>query len=114
MDTEIVSSTETAVLSGERDLLNGWVDWDVTAWGFGRLVGLFADEPNDKPGDSFRRHKGTFWSNDSTGEALYNLAGALVEGVLERRDEPDVQYRWNPLMSSPRMNPGISQPNSPV
>jgi hypothetical protein len=38
-----------------------------------------------------------FWSNNPVGNLLYETLESLVQvGVLESRDEPDKQYRWNP------------------
>jgi hypothetical protein len=37
------------------------------------------------------------WSNNPIGDMLMQQLELLVEqGVLEKRDEPDLQFRWNP------------------
>ena len=48
------------------------------------------------PQDSFGDTKWIFWSNNPLGNTLCGILDKLVEvGVLEFRDEPDVQFRWN-------------------
>ena len=40
--------------------------------------------------------KHVYWSNNPVGNALYEILMKLVEiEVLEYRDEPSVQVRWN-------------------
>ena len=40
--------------------------------------------------------KHVYWSNNPIGNALYDILMKLVEiGVLEHRDEPTDQVRWN-------------------
>ena len=37
------------------------------------------------------------WSDNDLGTLLANMLMSLAEkGILERRDEPDDQFRWNP------------------
>jgi hypothetical protein len=49
------------------------------------------------PQPIFGRAKHVFWSDHPIGNALYRMLDELVGvGVLEKRDEPDTQYRWNP------------------
>jgi hypothetical protein len=37
-----------------------------------------------------------FWSNNTIGDMLHDVLLQLVAlGVLERREEPDEQFRWN-------------------
>lgn len=41
--------------------------------------------------------KAIYWSNNPIGNALYEILQSLTTaGILERRDEPDIQFRWNP------------------
>ena len=52
------------------------------------MLGLF------EPGEWLER-KGVVWSNNPVGNALAEILEALVKvGVLERREEPDVGFRW--------------------
>jgi hypothetical protein len=71
-----------------QESLNDWTDWDVAAFALGIALGVFE-------AGTFHRHKGVFWSNNNLGNGLHAALGALGDaGVLERRDEPDDQYRW--------------------
>ncbi|MEV6279837.1 hypothetical protein [Nocardia sp. NPDC051832] len=75
-----------------------WTDWDGAAYIVGRALGVFSAE------EGFLDVKGVFWSANPLGEGLHRALGALADaGVLERRDEPDTQFRWSK-----------SQPNDPV
>lgn len=68
--------------------LSEWTDWDVAAFELGRALGVFEAV-------TFQDRKGVFWTDNPLGNGLHAALGALVEaGVLERRDEPDDQYRW--------------------
>jgi hypothetical protein len=75
-----------------RDRLRDWTDWDVAEWELARSLGLmhggvrFHLEP-----------KHVFWTDNSIGQMLRDVLGQLTRiGVLEFREEPDNQYRWNP------------------
>ena len=71
------------------DDLAGWTDWDDAAFELGRTLGLFAER-------SFRDVKYVFWSSNALGDGLHDALLALVAaGVLDRRDEPDEQFRWH-------------------
>ena len=73
-----------------RESLADWSDWDVAAFALGVSIGLFSEWTNGP-----LPHKGIFWSANPIGDALHEALNALVRGgVLERREEPDVQYRW--------------------
>jgi hypothetical protein len=74
-----------------REALSDWSDWDSASYSLGICLGLMPDEP------AFGRAKSVFWPNHEIGRMLYNMLDQLVAaGVLEKRDEPDFQYRWNP------------------
>jgi hypothetical protein len=71
--------------------LREWTDWDLAAYNLGICLGLMPDER------TFGNTKHVFWSNHPLGNMLKAMLDRLVEhGVLEQRDEPDIQYRWNP------------------
>jgi hypothetical protein len=73
-----------------RDALNEWTDWDVAGYALAVSLGLMAAR-QDWGGE-----KHVFWSNHPIGNMLYGMLDELVtHGVLETRDEPDRQYRWN-------------------
>jgi hypothetical protein len=75
-----------------KALLQDWVDCDRAAYSLGISLGIIPDvQGREAP-------KHVFWSNHPTGEMLYVMLDELVKhGVLEKRDEPDFQYRWNAL-----------------
>ncbi len=51
----------------------------------------------DEPGLFQTRAKHVFWSTNPVGNMLYAMLDQMVAvGILEKRDEPDFQYRWNP------------------
>jgi hypothetical protein len=66
-----------------------WTDSDVAAYLLGRSLGLFQNQ-------NFQTDtKHVFWTNNPLGNGLHDALLALVRaGVLERRDEPDEQFRW--------------------
>jgi len=43
------------------------------------------------------RTKPVFWTNNVVGNLLYRMLDDMVSlGILDRREEPDRQYRWHP------------------
>ncbi len=75
-----------------REALEHWTDWDGAGHALGVCLGLMPP-----PEQGFGRAKHVFWSNHEIGNMLYAMLDQLVAaGVLETRDEPDRQYRWNP------------------
>jgi len=75
-----------------REELADWTDIDVAGFVLARRLGIIGADVQ------FQTHaKHVFWSEHPVGRALYRILDELVEaGVLEKRDEPDFQYRWNP------------------
>jgi hypothetical protein len=74
-----------------REQLIEWTDWDGAAFCLAKSMGLMSANVR------FSDAKHVFWSANPVGNALHNMLGELVvAGVLENRDEPDDQYRWNP------------------
>ena len=68
--------------------LDDWTDWDRAAFVLGQTLGVF--ERVD-----FLEAKHVFWTDNALGEGLHDALLALVRGgVLDRRDEPDEQFRW--------------------
>ena len=75
-----------------REALPDWHDWDGAAYHLAVCLGLM----NDEPGLFETRAKHVLWSNNPIGNMLYGMLDQLVAaGVLESRDEPDKQFRWN-------------------
>lgn len=69
-----------------------WMDWDGAAYELGCALGLF--DPKKHPFQTKVKH--VFWTNNPVGNALHECLNWLARvGIMERRDEPDIQFRWN-------------------
>jgi hypothetical protein len=74
-----------------RVALADWLDWDFAQYALGRSLGLFGESVQ------YLAVKGVFWSDNDTGPLLFRMLEQMAAaGVLEKRDEPDIQFRWNP------------------
>src|SRR5262249_36707237 len=72
--------------------LEDWTDWDTAGYYLAVALGLI--DPERSPFPTKAKH--VFWSDNAVGNALRQFLEKLASlGVLERRDEPDIQYRWN-------------------
>ncbi len=82
---------ESLGVSPLREELSDWHDWDVVAFLLARCLGLMG------PDVAFATDaKHVFWTDNTIGNMLHNMLNELVAaGVLDGRDEPDYQYRWN-------------------
>ncbi|MFD9635355.1 hypothetical protein, partial [Streptomyces violascens] len=66
-----------------------WTDWDGAAFLVGSSLGMFGES------ETFTKAKAVFWTDNPMGNALHEVLLQLVAaGVLERREEPDEQFRW--------------------
>jgi len=75
-----------------RDHLNDWTDSDIAAFYLAQSIGLMSPEVNFAV-----EAKHVFWSHHPVGITLSDMLRELAAlGVLQYRDEPDYQYRWNP------------------
>ena len=75
-----------------KQYLLDWVEWDVAAFHLARVLGLMGSEIQFH-GEA----KHVFWSANPTGKMLNDMLKQLVAmGILEYRDEPEDEYRWNP------------------
>jgi hypothetical protein len=71
------------------DDLQDWTEWDGAAYDLGCALGLFRDT-------DFQWVKHIFWTDNQLGNGLHDALLALVNaGKLDRRDEPDEQFRWS-------------------
>jgi hypothetical protein len=71
--------------------LTDWQDWDFAAYDLALCLGLMSPETSFTT-----KAKHVFWSVHPIGSFLYDMLDKMVElGILEMRDEPDLQYRWN-------------------
>jgi hypothetical protein len=74
-----------------REALADWTDWDGAGHALGVCLGLMPAEPG------WGRTKHVFWARHPVGDRLYRMLEDMVAvGILERREEPDFQFRWNP------------------
>ncbi len=75
-----------------RERLVTWCDWDEAAFALASCIGIVR---GDTPFDTGAKH--LFWTDNAVGNLLHKILDDLVQvHVLEKRDEPDTQYRWNP------------------
>ncbi len=75
-----------------KESIGEWTDWDVAAYRLGICLGLMPEAR------AFGAAKHVFWSNHPVGELLHSMLDRLTaQGTLEKRAEPDIQYRWNPV-----------------
>ncbi|HZF54818.1 MAG TPA: hypothetical protein VE093_39485 [Polyangiaceae bacterium] len=75
-----------------KETLREWTDVDVAQYSVAAVLGLI--DPAISPFATRAKH--VFWTDNPVGNVLYELLQTLVSlGVLERREDPDIQYRWN-------------------
>lgn len=80
-----------------KERLKDWVEWDWAAYHLGACLGFWGDFGAPDGHDPWHGIKGVMWSNNPLGNSLYHFLDNLVDaGVLERKEEPDIAYRWNP------------------
>jgi hypothetical protein len=75
-----------------RAALADWVDIDVACYSLVVALGLIDPETSPLP----TKAKHVFWTDHPVGNFLSDILERLTSlGVVERRDEPDIQFRWN-------------------
>ena len=68
--------------------LTEWTDVDGAQHEVARALGIVASD------EEMRDRKALYWSDNETGNLLKHILDHLVSlGILETRDEPDIQYR---------------------
>ncbi len=83
-------SDDLEPFSSFKTRLSDWTDSDYAAFFLAQSIGLMKDV------NFPRQAKGVFWSDNPLGNALHRMLMELVDaGVLEYREEPDYQFRWN-------------------
>lgn len=71
--------------------LSDWTSWTDAEYYLGELLGLFGETDNYST-----NVKHVIWSDHPVGNILSSLLHEMAEiGILEYRDEPDQEYRWN-------------------
>jgi hypothetical protein len=79
-------------LRGLRRMVE-WTDQDCAAAAIAQHLGLIDFEKH--PFQTSSKH--VFWTANPIGDLLTAMLYEMVEvGILEFRDEPDLQFRWNP------------------
>lgn len=67
-----------------------WADIEAAEYVLGLCLGLYSADANP------RDLKHVFFSNNPVGNLLHQILDELVaNGILEARDEPDFEFRWN-------------------
>lgn len=95
-----------------RETLTEWCDWDEAATAYGRSLGIF-------DGADRRQVIQVVLSDNPLGGGLHAGMMALVEaGVVERREEPDEQFRWifgsvSDILGEPNPMSGMMSPDLP-
>ena len=80
-----------------KERLAGWVDWDGACYEVGACLGFWPEFGAPIGEDHWNGVKGVIWSANPLGDAIaYFIIALAEEGCLERREEPDIGYRWNP------------------
>jgi hypothetical protein len=73
-----------------REDLADWTDWDGAAHALAQSIGLM-----DRSLSINTDAKHLYWSDNPIGKALQAaLESFTAAGFLERREEPDIQFRW--------------------
>jgi hypothetical protein len=69
--------------------LREWTDWDHAGFHVGRALGLFDRQ-------SWLETNHLLWTDNPIGKMLHLVLGELASsGILDRRAEPDDQFRWS-------------------
>jgi hypothetical protein len=95
-----------------RSTMTDWLDWDEAAESYGRALGIF-------DGASQRQVNQIVLSDNPLGGGLHAGMMALVQaGVVERREEPDEQFRWifgtiSDILGDPDPMSGMMSPGLP-
>jgi hypothetical protein len=72
-----------------RVALTDWTDFDASAHMLAQCLGIMPSQLQMK------EVKWVYWSENPLGTMLHSTLERLSDlGVLEKRDEPDLQYRW--------------------
>jgi len=80
-----------------KERLTGWQDWDGACYAVGVCLGFWPDYGAPPGEDAWHGVKGIIWSSNPLGDSIAHFLDDLIKsGMLERRDEPDIQFRWNP------------------
>lgn len=80
-----------------KERLTGWTNWDISIYTLGACLGFWPDFGAPVGEDLWHGVKSIIWSGNPLGDAMATYLDALVKAnMLERRNEPNIEYRWNP------------------
>lgn len=80
-----------------KERLTGWLEWDQAAYQVGACLGFWPEFGAPQGHDLWHQAKGVIWSANPLGDGIAHFLEALVvEGCLEKREVPDIAFRWNP------------------
>jgi hypothetical protein len=72
-----------------RLALADWTDFDASAHALAQCLGIIPSQLQ------MREVKWIYWSENCLGAVLHSTLERLFElGALEKREQPDLQYRW--------------------
>lgn len=78
-----------------QERLASWIKWDLAAYHLGACLGFWPEYGAPKPEDPWHSVKATI-TNSHLGDTLaYFLFALSEERCLDRRDQYQVDYRWN-------------------
>ncbi|MGB0564619.1 MAG: hypothetical protein ACPGVO_22885 [Spirulinaceae cyanobacterium] len=73
-----------------KEEFQDWLDWDWAQFIIDKKLGLIGDDLD------FGAAKHRYWSNHKEGEMVMGILDLMAAyGILLRREEPDIQYRYN-------------------
>jgi hypothetical protein len=85
-----------------KERLSVWSSWDITSYEVGACLGFWPNFGALPGNDPWHGIKGVIWSSNILGDSINVFISALVdEGMLEKRDDPDIEFRWNINYSKP-------------
>ena len=76
-----------------RERLSDWTDEDIAEYHLAVVLGYFEDA--EQPTGDWNGNKGTIWSDNPVGRALYNSLQCMVIGGVLLFDDTAHTYRWN-------------------
>jgi hypothetical protein len=80
-----------------KERLKGWVSWDSACYDIGVCLGFWPDFGAPQDNDPWHGMKDIIWSANQLGDSIaYFLDSLVEEGMLERREDNDIEFRWNP------------------
>lgn len=73
-----------------KKYLKNWEDIDVASFYLGCVLGIFEDDSME----NFRENKGTFWTNNSLGDFLYDMLSRMSDENIIEMDYDKLIVRW--------------------